>query len=983
MSRRLVVGNLNARGCADDLKRCVIVKMFRERKMDILVLSETKVKGKGECEWEGERVIVSGVNERCRGREGVAMLVRDELWEGVTEYKCVNSRLMWMRLRVAGENMVVIAVYGPGMEKEQSEREAFWDNLNECMSEFRDNERVLVMGDLNAKVGDRERAGVVGRHGVKGVNENGERLIEMCCERRLIVGNTWFEKRPFQKYTREGENGQEKSLIDYVLVDERSKRFLEDVNVFRGAAGGISDHYLVEAKVRVRRCVRRERREEVHKKMVKVRELEKEEVRKDFEDGMCNKWERMKRLRVQGVEEEWELFKNAVVGEAIRVCGYARVGRKKVGSAWWDDEVEELVKEKRKLYEIHIADRTNERNKELYKRKDREVKQLVREKKNRVDGRNGERLSGHFRENKKLFWSCVNEARRVREQVRMKIKDNEGNMVCESGAVRERWNEYFESMLNVDDGRRAQVSETGREREDVTGDFEISIDEVRTAVKKLKKGKSPGVDGISCEMLKCGAAVVEWLTRVCNVSVQEGKVPSDWMKAVIVPLYKGKGDKGECKNYRGISLLSIPGKVYGRVVIDRVRSVTEGEIGEEQCGFRRGRGCVDQVFVIKQLSEKFVSKNREMYAAFMDLEKAYDRIDRDAMWRVLSGYGVNGKLLRAVQCVYDKSEACVRVCREESEWFEVKVGLRQGCVMSPWLFNVYMDGVMREVRENAGDVGVRLVESSGRREWKVEWLMFADDTVLVCDSIEKLRSAIEEFERVCCRRKLRINVDKSKVMRIGRSEGRGEIDARVNGRGMEEVGTYRYLGVDVSKDGKGNEEVNHRIVEARKAWGALKELWKKGSISIGAKVGMYEGVVEPTLLYGSETWVLNVGERKRIEAVEMNCLRNVCGVRRIDRVSNVEVRRRCGKYRSVNQKIDQGLLRWFGHVERMGSERMVKRVYESEAEGNRGRGRPRKGWLEGVREVLGSRGLSVEEARVRVHDRKGWRSMCRGGDMPR
>ena len=83
----------------------------------------------------------------------------------------------------------------------------------------------------------------------------------------------------------------------------------------------------------------------------------------------------------------------------------------------------------------------------------------------------------------------------------------------------------------------------------------------------------------------------------------------------------------------------------------------------------------------------------------MDLEKAYDRIDRDAMWCVLHMYGVNGKLLKAVQSLYERSEACVRICRKESEWFEVSVGLRQGCVMSLWLFNLFMDGVMKEVRE--------------------------------------------------------------------------------------------------------------------------------------------------------------------------------------------------------------------------------------------------------------------------------------------
>ena len=94
------------------------------------------------------------------------------------------------------------------------------------------------------------------------------------------------------------------------------------------------------------------------------------------------------------------------------------------------------------------------------------------------------------------------------------------------------------------------------------------------------------------------------------------------MRAIILPIYKGKGDRRECKNYRGISLLSIPGKVYRRILIEKVHSLTEGLIGQEQCGFRSGRGCVDQVFVMKQMRKKFVDKDKSFYVAYMDLEKA-------------------------------------------------------------------------------------------------------------------------------------------------------------------------------------------------------------------------------------------------------------------------------------------------------------------------------------------------------------------------
>ena len=112
----------------------------------------------------------------------------------------------------------------------------------------------------------------------------------------------------------------------------------------------------------------------------------------------------------------------------------------------------------------------------------------------------------------------------------------------------------------------------------------------------------------------------------------------------------------------------------------------------------------------------------------------------------------------------------------------------------------------------------------------------------------------------------------------------------------------------------------------------------------------------------------------------MNRLRNICGLRRIDRAPNVEIRRRCGKNVSVGQRIDQGLLRWFGHVERMGDERLAKRVYDSNVRGVRRRGRPRKCWINGVKETLERKGLTIEEAKVSVQDRSEWRIICRGFD---
>ena len=130
----------------------------------------------------------------------------------------------------------------------------------------------------------------------------------------------------------------------------------------------------------------------------------------------------------------------------------------------------------------------------------------------------------------------------------------------------------------------------------------------------MKSGNAPGLDRFLVECLKKGGvAVSEWLVRVLNLSFDMGVVPMDWHGACIVPLYKGKGDKCECSKSRGMSLLSVVGKLFGRVLIKRVRAGTECAIGKEQCRFRQGRACMDQVFAVKKVCEKYLTNGKHVF----------------------------------------------------------------------------------------------------------------------------------------------------------------------------------------------------------------------------------------------------------------------------------------------------------------------------------------------------------------------------------
>ena len=250
----LLLGSLNVRGCStSDVKRREIGEMFLRRKLDVLALSETKLKGKGECEFGAVSGRKSGVEEG-RAREGVVLILSDRLASSVTEWKEVSPRLMWVKVKLGVERWAFVSAYGPGSERSEEEREQFWTDLSECIESFGGHFNVVVLGDLNARVGDEMVENVIGRYGVPGRNDSGENLIGLCMEQELVVGNSLFKKRDIHKYTwvRMAHGAMvERALMDFVLISRRVVKRLLDVRVLRGEGGGVSDHLLVEGRLRV------------------------------------------------------------------------------------------------------------------------------------------------------------------------------------------------------------------------------------------------------------------------------------------------------------------------------------------------------------------------------------------------------------------------------------------------------------------------------------------------------------------------------------------------------------------------------------------------------------------------------------------------------------------------------------------------------------------------------------------------------------
>ncbi|KAK3533963.1 hypothetical protein QTP70_034997 [Hemibagrus guttatus] len=280
---------------------------------------------------------------------------------------------------------------------------------------------------------------------------------------------------------------------------------------------------------------------------------------------------------------------------------------------------------------------------------------------------------------------------------------------------------------------------------------------------------------------------------------RSGTVPLDWATGVVVPHFK-KGDWRVCSNYRGITLLSLPGKVYSRVLERRVRPLVEPRIQEEQCSFRSSRGTLDQLYTLHRVLEGSWEFAQPVHMCFVDLEKAFDRVPRGILWEVLWEYGVWGPLLRAVRSLYNRSRSLVRIASCKSDLFPVHVGLRQGCPLSPVLFIVFMDRISRCSQGLEGD---------RFGDHRISSLIFADDVVLLAPSSLDLQHALGHFAAECEAAGMRVSTSKSEAMVLDRKKVACTL--QVGGEVLPQVEEFKYLGVLFTSEGRMDREIDRRI----------------------------------------------------------------------------------------------------------------------------------------------------------------------------
>lgn len=548
-------------------------------------------------------------------------------------------------------------------------------------------------------------------------------------------------------------------------------------------------------------------------------------------------------------------------------------------------------------------------------------------------------------------------------------------------AVRRGWLEFWAGLAReapADDGRfdassqramREQLAEA--ERADLAeewprpltaaqADAEITLNpvptltEVQSSVKRLLNAKAPGCDGVVSEVLKNGGEqMIRALHALCRAAWTSGSVPLDWMRGVVVPLFKD-GDRRAPGNYRPITLLSIVAKVYTGVLQARLLSWSErhGVIEQEQGGFRPGRGCPEQLFTLTELVKVRRLRGQRTYACFLDIRKAYDTVWHDGLRLRLLQCGVRGAMYRAICSLYAACESCMRLGGEAgyTDFFPVETGVRQGCILSPLLYSIFINGLAVALKQRG--LGAR-IDVAG--SFLLCVLLYADDIALLAESEEEMQQLLDVVAEYARRWRFEINHSKCGAVRFNRKGAEVPSSALLlGGVPIPWVRSYKYLGVELcGSPGRPFHSFRCRMLSAaQSAAGQIAAMgMHSGKLPVPLGVQVYQALVRPLLEYAAE--VVSVQPWPAAERVQSRVAKRI--LQCPWRASTVACRGELG-WMTLEGRWQQLRVSFWGRLQRMDNDRPARRVYdESLAEFHR-----RAAEIEGVPSVRAEGGWSVQ-----------------------
>ena len=476
-----------------------------------------------------------------------------------------------------------------------------------------------------------------------------------------------------------------------------------------------------------------------------------------------------------------------------------------------------------------------------------------------------------------------------------------------------------------------------------------SMDELVNAMNAMKFSKSCGVDKTPIEfhVLINSAVYQEKVLAIFNAGLCSGKIESLLKDVIIVFLHK-KGSKLDCDNYRTLSLISHMGKVLERMILNRLNVIAESKnwLPESQNGFRNGRSTIDSLFCSRLVSSYCREKCTATYYTFIDLTKAYDKVDRSILWVLLERLGVPSSFVNQIKAIHEGSKAVVRNGKCFSDSFLLNVGLKQGSVFAPILFNIFFGAIINAVNSEMDPTdGVSLkyrigndclndpMLGKGHRVYtaSVQELLFADDNASVSCTASGLQKKLDIFVMVSSAFGQELSIKKTNVLLVQPRIRKGESlieqpNIKVHTSILETVSKFKYVGSYQNSTGDADDEVGARIQRMLSAYRVLKV--KNRRLSLECRLKGFITFVMSAGLYGCECWNATQAQIKRLEGCQYNLLCRILRYHWTLRKSFADVIDDCRQL-GIDMLPFECIIRrtrltYFGHVLRMSDSRLPK-----------------------------------------------------------
>ncbi|XP_063598682.1 uncharacterized protein LOC134775152 [Penaeus indicus] len=967
----------------------------------IAALSETRRADTGSVKemGVGYTFFWSGKMETEPRVSGVGFAIRNDIASCLTSLpKGISDRIMTLRLPLASKtHLTLIGVYAPTMTHSMEEREAFYSSLRKVIRSVPSRDKLLLLGDFNARVGRNKDAwpGELGSHGYGRENSNGLLLLSLCAEENLVITNTVFKHKDAHKVTWMHPRSKHWHLLDYIITRQQDLGNILDTRALRGADCW-TDHILLRCKApfTIHKSVKK--KPSCIKRKLDVSQLKCSNVQKTLQEQLC---EQLPALPVDTdtPEHAWRKFREAVFSAAETTLGFYKCKHQD----WFDQNNQDiltLIEAKRSAHAAWLSDKNSAPKHAQFKQLRRQVQSRTRELKNAWWADKAAEVQDHANENRtKEFYDGLKSIFGPVQCKTAPIRNRDGMLLTDKEDILKQWTLHFSTLLNQTSAVADEALE-GIQQCPIILELDAPPNTAETvaAVKQLQTGKAPGPDGIPAEVFKAGGeALITHLTRLFQVFWANGKLPQDFRDANIIHLYKNKGDRSSCDNHRRISLLSIAGKILARTLLNRItKHILDDMVSESQCGFRKQRGTVDMVFAIRQIQEKCVEQHHDLHLLFIDLTKAFDTVNRPALWAILSKLGSPPRFVEIIRSFHDGMLGRVIENGDASDPFPVANGVKQGCVLAPTLFSLLFAqmlsaalaqtsaGVTVHYRTDGDFFNIRRLKAHSKvRQAVVRDFLFADDCALAAHSEEDLQELADCFATAAKMFGLTISIKKTEVLRqLAPNTTRPPPNITMDGNTLKNVESFKYLGSSINSAANLDDEVLCRISQASRAFGRLHtRIWQERGISTKTKLSVYWAVELPSLLYGCEIWTCYRRHIKKLDQFHLRCLRKILRVSWKDREPNQEILRRAG-LTGIEAMLSQSQLRWSGHVTRMDDSRLPKQLFHAElSTGKRHRGGQRKRYKDSLKSTLKSYNIPVDGWQAMALDRPKWRATIREG----